>query len=424
MPGSDDNELRLTVFMDLRQLTRPGLASLFQLGGRFVGPAVQRFITLNPDQLIAAACRRTGLEDFGDDGFRPALRELLHSCETEADLNLVGRLAARSDASRILRNRLRLQEDRRRHPEIAAETIRRPLVVVGLPRSGTTLLHRMLSQDPANRVPLTWESMLPSPPPERATYPTDRRIEFAERQVGWFLRIAPEFQRIHPVGARLAEECVMLMSHSFASYQFDTMYRIPSYQAWMERQDLRGAYRIHRQLLQQLQWRCPGERWVLKAPNHLFALPALVETYPDVGLIWTHRSPADVIPSLASLVTELRRVFSDSVDPSTVGPEVSRVWKDGLQRGLQALDRGVVPANRVQHVGYSELAADPVGAVRRLYAQFEIPFTAEFESRLRAFLQEFPRGRFGRHEYSMEAFGLDPEEERMRYRDYCERFAV
>jgi len=410
--------------MDMPQLKRPGLAGLFQLGGRFVGPAVNRFISLNPAELISAACRRTRLTDFGDEPFRPALRALLRSCDAEADLNLVGRLAARSDTARILRNRLRLQEDRRRHPEIAGEMIRRPLVVVGLPRSGTTLLHRMLSQDPANRVPLTWESMLPSPPPERARYENDRRIAFAERQVGWFLRIAPGFQRIHPVGARLAEECVMLMSHSFASYQFDTMYRIPSYQAWLDRQDLRSAYRVHRQLLQHLQWRCPGERWVLKAPNHLFALPALIETYPDAGVIWTHRSPADVIPSLSSLFTELRRVFSDSVDPLKTGPEVTRVWKDGLDRGLRALDSGVVPADRVQHIRYMDLAKDPVGTVRSLYARFDIPFTDAFETRLRAFLGEFPRGRFGRHEYSMGAFGLNPEEEQERYSGYCGRFDV
>jgi len=410
--------------MTLTDFPRPRFASLVNFGGRFVRPAVNRFISLDPDHLVTAACRRTGLEDFGDTEFRPALRELLASCEQEADLNLVGRLAARSDAARILRNRLRLQADRRRHPEIAAEIIRRPLVVVGLPRSGTTLLHRLLAQDPANRVPLTWEAMLPSPPPERATYPTDRRIEFAERQVGWFLRIAPHFQRIHPVGARLAEECVMLMSHSFASYQFDTMYRLPSYQSWLERQDLHDAYRVHRQLLQHLQWRCPGERWVLKAPNHLFALPTLAETYPDLNLIWTHRAPAEVIPSLSSLYTELRRVFSDSVDPRQTGPEVTRVWADGLARGLTALDRGVVPAGRVFHVRYTEIAADPVGTVRRIYQHYDLPFSAAFEARLRDFLQEFPRGRFGRHDYSLPEFGLDAEEERARYRGYCERFGL
>lgn len=410
--------------MALTDLTRPGLATLFNLGGRVVGPAVNRFISLNPEELVDAARRRTGFNDFGDIDFQPALRELLTSCDREADLNLVGRLAARSDAARILRNRLRLQADRKRHPEIAKEIIRRPLIVVGLPRSGTTLLHRMLSQDPATRVPLTWEAMLPSPPPERTTYLTDRRIEFAERQVGWFLRMAPGFQRIHPVGARLAEECVMLMSHSFASYQFDTMYRIPSYQSWLEKQDLCGAYRIHRQLLQHLQWRCPGERWVLKAPNHLFALPALAETYPDLGLIWTHRSPADVIPSLSSLYTELRQVFSNSVQARQTGPEVTQVWADGLARGLAALDRGVVPSNRVCHVHYTDLAADPVGTVRRLYAHYDLPFTAGFEQRLRAFLLEFPRGRFGRHEYSLQEFGLNPDEEQVRYQNYCQRFNI
>lgn len=374
--------------------------------------------------LLEEARRRTGLEDFGGDQFIPALAALLRSCEHEADLNSVGRNAVQGDVSRILRNRLHLQADRERNPGIASQVIQRPLVVVGLPRSGTTLLHRLLSQDPANRVPLTWESLLPSPPPERATYTSDRRIELAERQVARLLGMAPGFQRIHPVGARLAEECVMLMTHSFASHQFEMMYRIPSYQAWLELHDLRDAYQAHRRLLQHLQWRCPGERWVLKAPHHLFGLPALVETYPDLGLIWTHRTPAEVIPSVSSLYSELRRVFSDSVTPRRTGPEVARSWAKGLARGLDALDRGLVPAGRVFHLRYPDLAADPVSTVRRIYDHFEIPFTLPFEKRLRLFLLENPRERFGRHHYAMETFGLDPAEEQERYRAYSSRFGV
>jgi len=333
--------------MSLTDFQRPGLASLVHLGGRLLGPALGRFVDLNPDNLLATARQRARLESFGEPDFEPAMRSLLSACDSEARLNLIGRLALRSDVLRVLRNRLQLERDRQLHPQIAVQPIRHPIFVVGLPRSGTTFLHRLLSQDPANRVPLTWEAMLPSPPPESATHTSDPRIEFAEQQVRWFLRLAPRFQRIHPVGARLAEECVLLHSHSFVSYQFDTMYRIPSYSDWLERQDFQDSYRVHRQLLQHLQWRCPGERWVLKAPNHLFQLPALLATYPDACLVWTHRTPLDTLGSLASLCSELRRVFSDAVNPQEVGPELAITWTEGLRRAMAALDAGLIPPERL-----------------------------------------------------------------------------
>jgi len=408
--------------MPLTDFQRPDLAALVNLGGRLLGPVLGRLVDLDPDDLVETARRRTGLAEFGDPDFQPAMRALLSACESEAQLNLIGRLALRSDVLRVLRNRLQLERDRRQHPEIAAQAVPRPVFVVGLPRSGTTFLHRLLSQDPANRVPLTWEGMLPSPPPETATHDQDPRIEFAERQVRWFLRLAPQFQRIHPVGARLAEECVLLHSHSFVSYQFDTMYRIPSYSVWMDRQNFEDSYRVHRQLLQHLQWRCPGERWVLKAPNHLFQLPALLKTYPDACLVWTHRSPLETLASLASLCTELRRVFSDAVQPREIGPEVAVAWAEGVRRAMQTLDSGLIPADRILHVPYPELIRSPLEVVRRVYDQFEIKLSDRAQQRLRDFPLSNPKGRFGKHEYSLEEFGLDRVTEAKRYSEYCQRF--
>ena len=261
------------------------------------------------------------------------------SLASEARLNLMGRVAAREDLTRMLSNRLRLERDRHLHPEIAAEEIRRPLFIAGLPRSGSTLLYNLLAQDPANRVPLNWETMYPSPPPERATHETDPRGAQADRQIRWFGRLQPEFRKIHPVAARLPEECVVILSHTFYSFQFSSMYFVPSYQSWLERQDLRPAYHFHRRFLQHLQWRCRAERWVLKAPPHLPALDALFAVYPDAGLILTHRDPLEVVASVASLHAVLRSAFSDAVEPAAVGPEVSRMLADDIARGMQALDR-------------------------------------------------------------------------------------
>lgn len=387
-----------------------------------LGPILGRAVDLIPEHLMATARERAGLEDFGDSDPGPALGKLVSACEAEARLNAIGRLALRGDTLRVLRNRLLLQRDRKQHPEIEHQPIRRPIFVVGLPRSGTTFLHRLLSQDPANRVPLTWELMLPSPPPESATHDTDPRIEFAERQVRWFLRLAPRFQRIHPVGARLAEECVLLHSHSFVSYQFDTMYRIPSYSAWLETQDFRDSYRMHRQLLQHLQWRCSGERWVLKAPNHLFQLPALLATYPDACLVWTHRTPLETLGSLSSLCAELRQVFSRDVRPAEIGPEVAAAWAEALRRATAALDAGLLPPERIVHVDYRELIRDSLAIVRRIYTHFGLELSSPAETRLREFLQHNPKGRYGQHRYSLSAFGLDRSAEKDRFNAYCRRF--
>ena len=391
-------------------------------GTRFLERPGRRLIRLDARSLLAAARRRTHLHDFGDPTFHEPLDRLIQSLEREAHLSLVGRIAAREDITRMLMNRLRMEEDRRRHPEIAAGQIRRPIFITGLPRSGSTLLHGLLAQDPANRVPLHWEVRDPSPPPERATHETDPRIERAASQLRWFFRLAPDFRKIHLVGARLPEECAIILSHSFLSFQFSSTWFVPSYQAWLEQQDLRPAYRCHRQFLQQLQWHCPGERWVLKAPPHLPGLRALFATYPDANVIMTHRDPLEVVASVASLHVALRRTFSNSVDPLAVGPEVSRMLANDIRCGFGARDEGCAPAERFVDVRYDQLLSDPLEVVRKTYRQFDLALSAATEERMRRYLASNPKDHHGAHAYSLAQFGLDPGVERERYRAYWQRW--
>src|SRR5262249_18354272 len=323
-----------------------------------------------------------------------------------------------------LANRLWLERDRRRYPHIGAQAIEAPVVITGLPRSGSTLLHTLLAQDPGNRVPQTWEMLTPSPPPERATYDGDPRIAITERHLRWFQRLVPEFKTIHPVGARLPDECVVILSHSFLSSQFCSMYVVPSYQRWVRSQDLLPAYALHRRFLQQLQWRCRGQRWVLKAPAHLPALRELCTVYPDVGVIMTHREPLEVLPSEASLHTVLRQTFSDAVDPTVVGREITELIAEDIDAGLQARDDGCAPPEQFVDVRYRELVADPIGVVRTIYARFDIPLTTTAETRMRRWLADTPKDKHGVHAYSLAQFGLTPEEERDRYRRYRERFLL
>jgi hypothetical protein len=387
------------------------------------GPG-RRFISLDVDHVLAAGRRRGGGRDFQDTTFLEALGHLVRALATEARLNVLGRIVARETVVNHLATRLHLEADRRRHREIAAEPIQRPIVITGLPRSGSTLLHKLLAQDPANRVPQTWEMLDPSPPPERGTYDHDPRIASAERNLRWFHRLVPEFKAIHAVGARMPEECVVILSHSFLSSQFCSMYSVPSYQAWVRGQDLVPAYQLHRRVLQQLQWRCPGDRWVLKAPAHLPALRELSAVYPDAAVIMTHREPLEVLPSEASLHTVLRRAFSDAIDPGVVGREITELTADELRVGLRARDDGCAPPERFFDVRYRDLVRDPLAMVRRIYLAFDLPFTATAEARMRRYLADSPKDKHGAHVYSLQQFGLDEDEERERYRSYRERFLL
>jgi hypothetical protein len=393
------------------------------LGAALQGTGLAR-VSLDEARVLDAARRTTRLDDFGEEFSREPLRMVLQGLEAEARLTPLGRLVARQDVVGLLGTRLRLQEDRRRHPGIGDERVARPLFIVGLPRTGSTLLHHLLAQDPAGRTPQAWEVMCPSPPPDAASYATDPRIGRAARQLAWFDALAPDFKAIHPLGARLALECIAIMSPSFLSPRFHTTYRLPTYQAWLEGQDLGPAYRFHRRFLQQLQWRAPAARWVLKAPSHLFGLDTLLATYPDARIVQTHRDPLTVLASVASLTAVLQAAFADEVDVAEIGREVSRRWTDGLDRALRLRQSGRVAADRFFDVHYGDLVRDPLATVRRLYAHFDIPVTAVAEARMREFLAANPKDKHGPHRYARAAFGFEADDLGRRFKAYREHFGV
>ena len=404
--------------------SRPlGLRLLNGVGGALRAAGLP-LVRLDEASLLAEASRRARLDDFGDDAFRDPLRRLLASYESEARLTLLGRLIARRDAVRLLENRLHLADTCRRHPEIAAEPVRAPIVVVGLPRTGTTVLHALLAQDPENRVPMTWEVMHPWPAPERATYDTDPRIAQVERHFAGVDRVIPGFKSMHPMGALLPQECVALTAHEFATMIYHTANRVPSYQRWLDGADLRWVYRAHRRWLQYLQWRCPGERWVLKSPGHLWALDALRAEYPDVRIVQTHRDPLKVVASLASLVTALRSMATDEIDAREIGADWTARLADGLERGMVARANGMLPPSQVLDVQFHDLMRDEIATVRRIYSHFGLTLSAAAEARMRGFLAANPREKHGAHRYALSAVGLDEATERKRYAAYEARFAI
>ena len=369
---------------------------------------------LSATQLIDKAKRRSRLDDLGQPDVSEPLSRLLESCYREARLNVIGKLALKNDVVRILCNRLLLERDRQRCPEIGRQEIREPLFIVGLPRSGTTLLHMLLAVDPAHRVPVTWEVMSPSPSDDRDR---EQRIRSANRDLAMLRWLAPTFESVHATGAELPQECVSLMSPTFMSDQFDTMYNIPSYRSWFFRQELGPAYNYHRRFLQHLQFRRSAERWILKAPAHMFAAPALLATYPDAKFIQLHRNPIDAVASVSSLVTILRRVFSDAVDPVEIGQDAVSYWAQALQTFMRVRDS--LPSDRLCDLYYDDVRRDAIAVTKRVYEHFNWQLRPEIEHKMRAVLAEQNSRHNGVHRYNAEYFQLSGAN---RFAEYCERF--
>lgn len=381
-------------------------------------------IPLDEGDLLARAARRTRLSDFGDETFRAPLRLLLDSLEREARLTPLGRLIARTDIVRLLANRLHIVDTLAREPAITDAPIHRPIFIIGLPRTGTTILHELLAQDPANRVPMSWEVQTVWPPPERATYDTDPRIAAVDRHFAGVDRIIPGFKRMHPMGALLPQECVALMAHDFATMIYHTTHDVPTYQAWLESCDARWIYVSHKRQLQYLQWRCPAERWVLKSPGHLWMLPALLAVYPDARIVQTHRDPLKVIASLTSLITYLRSMASDHQDPHAIAADWTARLARGLEYTMRVRDEVRLPSERVFDMQFAEFIGDEIAMVRRIYTHFGIALGAEAETRMRRFLAANPADKHGRHRYRLADAGLDEATERRRYAAYQERYRV
>jgi hypothetical protein len=262
-----------------------------------------------------------------------------------------------------------------------------------------------------------WEVMTPSPP---TAADEQRRIRRATRSCNFFNWLAPTFRHVHAVGAELPQECVGLMTATFMSDQFDTMFYVPSYRSWFFQQDLRSAYEYHRRFLQHLHFRRAGGRWILKAPTHMFAMPALLSVYPDALFVQTHRTPVDAMASVSSLVTILRSAFSDAVDPFIVCREAIDYWSETMERFLTERDR--LESNRICDIRYHEICRDPIAAAARVYDHFGWRLSGETEQRMRTLLASNGQGQSRNHRYHLSQFGTSAEEVLRAFAPYCQRF--
>jgi len=411
-----DRETKATATFRGAKNDRPGAIQLANWAGRpFHG-----FIDLGEEYLIRRALR--AFPDFAPDKieFRDALRALTRALDREARLNFIGRIAAQQDTLRLINTQIRIRRELDERPEITRQEVRRPVFIVGLPRTGTTILLALLSQDPAHRPLLFWEGFDPVSPRSG----DDRRRQQAARLIRSFDYVCPSYQSIHPMRADLPEECVLLFMHTFMTPQFDFQYHVPSYMKWLQEKGYAQAYRHYKEQLQLLQLQRPmTERWLLKDPAHLFALDSILELFPDACVIQTHRDPLKALASNCSLYAHTRSIFSDSVDPGELGEYVSQgTWPAALERALRLRER--LPADNFRDLRYADFMRDPIGEIEGIYDYFGLDLGDTTRDAMRSYLALHPKAGDRAHRYSLEQFGLDPEAERKRFEEYCTRFEI
>ena len=378
------------------------------------------------EDVLQEAERRTGgLRDFGSAPFREPLQRLVASLNEEANLNDIGGIIASERMLTHVVNRLTYVRDRAQFPDIENEQIVQPVFIVGLPRTGTTILHDLLGQDPANRVPMTWETMFPSPPPEAASFDNDPRIAMcAATFPGVELQI-PAFKAMHPMGAQLSQECVTMMGEAMCTPLFHNQFRVPTYQDWVDDEaDWSHVYEMHERQLQHLQWRNQRDRWVLKTGAHLWGLDHLLARYPDARIVFTHRDPVKSMTSYASLTALVRSMGSDTVDPVEIANDWTARLQKVLVRAVAVRSAKAYPQAQFYDMYFQDFIHDQFREVARIYEAFSLPMSDVGAQRMQAFVADNPPGKHGIHRYEPHEFGVDPARVRAEFADYIEHFGL
>ena len=393
-------------------MTPPSLAAL-PLEGRF---------TDREDALHEAAQEATGCNDFGDDEYREGLGVLLSSLDEEAQLSATGRHVATQRVVAALSSRLHAERGWRKHPACLLEEIEGPLVIVGLPRTGTTALHHLLARDPANQGIELWLCETPMPRPAREEWRDDPRFCRCRDALQAQFDANPELIAAHEMAADEVDECWRLFHQSFASVTFECTSTLPTYSKWWAQHDMSAAYRRHRDNLKLIGNGTTGRRWVLKDSSHLFAMEALFEVYPHARVIVTHRHPVKLIPSVCSLNSRFRAGLDAKPDPHALGREQLELWARGIERTMEA--RRQRAPEQFFDMRFDEFVRNPLGMVRRIYDAFGLELSPAAEREMRSWRAANPRGQHGAHDYTLEDYGLSASAVEDRFRGYLEVYSI
>ena len=384
-----------------------------------------RIEDLTVDKLLASAIARTdGLSHFGDDNYRASLQALLDALASEAGLSQTGLHLLEERLVGQLVNRLVMEDYLSRYPEITRIEIDDPLVIVGLPRTGTTMLQRTLAVDPRFYCAAWWETRFPAPLAGETLAAPAKRIAQAKAEVDLMAEVIPQILAIHPLDALLCDEEFMLMEHSFMC-AMDAYVNVPSYTRWLDQQDQRPVYTQLKKMLQFLQWQkqqrgeTAAQRWLLKAPQHLHTLDLLLDVFPGAQVILTHREPAQTIPSMASMAHTLWQMYSDNPDPKAAGEQWNHRMARGIRHTMQVREQHA--PERFLDIHFADTVKQPLLVLEKVYAFANLPFTDKARTDAQGWLAQNSREKRASHDYSLERFGLNEAQMTQDYSEYRAR---
>lgn len=401
---------------------------------------IQRTQLLNGINTVGKALRTVGLDPFrldageiiekatrkaGYTGSLPraeeGIRRMVQSVNEEAMPNPFGSMAVKRLLERSLYNRFKVEQHMALHPEIEQAPITEPVFIIGMPRTGTTILHALLHQDPAHRSPLAWECLLPYPPHTPETFENNEQLATIRKEFSQLFKLVPDFLRKHYMAADSPQECLGIDALDFNTFQLSAQLYVPSYMDWIANgADRLATMRFHKRFLQYLQsGGVTGDRWLLKSPVHLMRLPELFGVYPDARIIMTHRDPTNVVTSTASLISSVRSLYSDHEDPHRTGHEQLAIWSLYHKRFLESRAK-LNKEDRIIDLKFDDFAKDQIGTVKKIYDRFGWEFSDIALVHFKEFLIQNPKDKNGVHYYTPETFGLTREMIHKEFTEYNE----
>lgn len=376
-------------------------------------------INFDIEGVLEDARQKTGLNDFGGDDFKEGLQKLLSTYDNNG-YDEKGRKRSRRRVVDLLSARLRIEAAFKRHPEMHDIEIKRPMLLTGLPRTGTSALLNLLAADPAARPLKLWEGLNPDPVEGLKEGEEDPRY-LAMKQFYEEMNKKSDFKKIHHTTADTPEECIHLLNHTFQDVQFGVETMMEPYGSWFQQHNKRDSYLYYGELLKMLQWQRPGERWLLKSPCHLWALDTLVEMFPDCSIIITHRNPLECITSYASMMAAMMPGRKD-LDKTKLGPVVMEYLARKLEASLIA--RKKFGEERVVDIQFNDFVANPLATANKIYQYFELPMENEAKTAIESYASEHPMGQHGKHDYDLAEYGLNEDQILKRFGFYIDRFAI
>ena len=397
---------------------RPTVLTLANRAGHLAESIGIRPFELRSSRVLAKARQVSGF-DFRDDAFEEGLERLIHSLRHETRLTTFGKFAMRNAVQRSANSRFLVEKAIADNPAILDEPIDGPVFIIGMPRSGTTILQALLYRDTAHRSPLCWECLLPYPAPTPETYGDNPRIDTIRREFDIMFKLVPDLRMKHYMAADAPQECVGITALNFCSYQYLALANLPSYDAWLSGEaDQLQNLRWHKRFLQFLQsGGIRPVRWLLKSPLHVIRLKALFDVYPDARIVMPHREPATFIASVASLITSTRSLYTDHHDPVRTGQELVKTWGGYLSRFLR--DRAELDKeNSFIDFHFDDFVGNQMRVVESIYDRFGWQLDPQGRARMEEFLHEERKDKHGVHAYSLEQFGVSTSEIDRNFSEY------